>query len=823
MNAPVLAATAILGLPLLALGAQPPRQPDASRLARAIERLSIVGRVLYVAAHPDDENTRFLAWLVQAPRVRAAYLSITRGDGGQNLIGPEQGVDLGLIRTQELLAARRVDGAEQLFTRARDFGYSKSPEETLRIWGKDEILADVVLAIRRFQPDVIVTRFPTSGLETHGHHTASAILAGEAFRLAGDPSYRPEQVARYGAWKARRLVQNKPIFGGKPPPGEDLTGWLAVDVGGYDPTLGLSYGELAADSRGMHKSQGFGVARARGPSLEYFKVLDGEPMQRSLFDGIELDWMRVRGGGKVEAALLKARRAFDLARPDKALLPLAAARAELAKLPVTPLTRDKLAELDEVMLACAGVHLDVTTGEHEVVPGGTLPIVLGAINRSPADVQLLGAELSDGTSVELHEKLTNDRPFSQSRTLAIPGDVSLANPYWLDLPPEAGRFEVADASLIGLPERPSALWAELDLSIAGTRLRVRRDVYKQWVDPVAGERQRAVEILPAVTVDLTTPLLVFADDKARTVRVRLRATVAEVRGEARLAVPDGFRVEPTRQPFQLGARDAEAELSFQVTPPRRASDGILRAIVEIGDTRLERGLLHIEHAHIPIQTRLPVAEARLVRLELSHTRRRIGYIAGAGDEVPAALREVGYEVTMLSDEALREPLGHYEAIVAGVRAFNVRPSLSLLHDRLMAYVAAGGTLVVQYNTNNRLSKAPSELGPYPFEISQERVTDERAVVGSAAHSVLQTPNRIGAEDFAGWVQERGLYFAGKWDPRYEAPLSMHDPGEPPRKGSLLVARVGKGAFVYTGLAFFRQLPAGVPGAFRLFANLLELR
>ncbi len=822
MKASVLAALLAFAAPHAALAAQPPRQLGASRLKRALLRLSNLGRVLYVAAHPDDENTRLLAWLANDQLVRAAYLSITRGDGGQNLIGTELGSDLGIIRTQELLAARSVDGAEQLFTRARDFGYCKSPEEALRTWGHDEVLSDVVWAIRRFKPDVIVTRFPTSGFPTHGHHTASGQLADEAYELAADPTYHPEQVALVGTWRARRLVQNKPTFSSKP--GDPHPGHVAIDVGGYDPALGMSYGELAADSRSMHKSQGFGVARSRGPALEYLKLLRGEPFQRSLLDGVDTSWARLAGGRPIGVLLARAAKSFDDAQPEKVLPILAEAYGKLALLPKTEQTIKKRADLAEAMVACAGLHLEAGAADPITVPGGTVAVTAQSMNRSPANVQLAELRYSDGTTHAVGRPLSLGAAYVHEHRLAVPRDAPLGSAYWLDEPPTPGLYTVRDAALIGLPERTSPLTVRFGLVVAGQRVDVERSVFHAWVDPVAGERWRSVEITPPVTITPQTPALLFVDDQPRTLRVRLKSQLDEARGEVVLELPAGFSASPPRAPFQLDTRGAEREVSFRVTPPRGTSEGIVRAVVELGGARLSRGLSRIEHAHIPIQTRYPESEVRVSRFSLEHVKKRIAYVPGAGDEVANVLRQVGYDVTILSDDALRdEPLARYEAIVTGVRAFNTNARLPFLHDRLMAYVAAGGTLLVQYNTNNRLSKVPLEIGPYPFAISQDRVTDERAAVTIGDHPALSAPNRISAADFTGWVQERGLYFGKDWDARYEAPLTMSDEGEPAQRGSLLIARHGKGTFVYTGLAFFRQLPAGVPGAFRLFANLLDGR
>ena len=794
-------------------------QPDAARLERQLDRLLVVGNALYIAAHPDDENTRLLAWLQNGALLRAAYLSITRGDGGQNLVGNELGAPLGLIRTQELLAARGVDGAEQLFTRARDFGYSKSPDESMSIWGHAAVLADTVLAIRRVRPDVIFTRFQPGDSDTHGHHTASARLALEAFEKAADPAYMPDEGHRaLGPWQAKRIVWNQTNWSNAP--ASTFAGLPQLDAGGYDPWLGLSYGELAAESRSMHKSQGFGAARRRGPSPEYFKPLAGEPMVTAPFDGIVTDWSRVSGTAKLIAALQQARASFKTAAPEAAIPGLLAARAELIALADNPWKAAKLQELEQALLGCAGLWTEVVADQTATWPGGKLPVTVTALLRRPAaQVQLAAARLP-GKALRPERALREGDPVELKETLPISDFAPVSNPVWLDLPATAGLYPVGDPKLAGLPEGPPALEAELDFTFGNQTITVRRPVVFKWVDPVLGERYRAVEVLPAVTLEPGSPLLVFPDAQPRPLTVYL-SSAPGASGTVTLEAPAGFLFTPSESNFTVPA-GGEAQATFLVTPPREAATGLLRAVAKVGAQSYSRSLRRIEHAHIPIQTWLPPAEVKLVRAEVLHARRKLGYVPGPGDEVPEALRQAGYQVTMLPMAALREQeLSGFEAIVVGVRAHNTEPALQALHPKLMAYVEGGGTLVLQYLTNNWFNAAPPKLGPYPLAIGRGRVTDEEAAVEASADPVLQGPNAIGAADWLGWVQERGLYFAETWDPQYRAPLAMHDPAEQPLRGSLLIGKFGKGTFVYTGLAFFRQLPAGVPGAFRLFANLID--
>ena len=789
-------------------------QPGSAELARAIERLSIVGNVLYVAAHPDDENTRLLAYLVRERGLATTYLSLTRGDGGQNLLGPEQGAALGLIRTQELLRARAVDGAQQRFARARDFGYSKTPAETLAIWDRDAVLADVVWTIRVTRPDVIVTRFSPTGTDTHGHHTASAILALAAFKAAADPTFLPEQVKLAGAWQARRIVWNQ---------NGDSKGAVTIDTGGYEPALGRSYGELAADSRTMHKSQGMGTLPSRASSVDSFTLLDGAAMTSDPLDGVHADWTRVSGSERLRALLAEARTQFAMDAPWKSLDKLVEVRAALDALAENPWKAQKRAELDRVIAACSGVFVEASATAWSVLRRGVVPLSLTVVQRTPLELSLVSIALP-GQELEPRRALKRYEAVQLDASLAIPPDAPLVGPYWLETPPSAGLYHVDDQRAVGLPERAPPVATFGFRTRSGASFFIATVIDHKWLDPVAGEQHRAVEVLPAATLTPAASVLMFAGEQPRTLRVVVKASVGKVDGSVRAEVPAGFSISPDRLPFSLADKDEEQVLSFTVHAPRHGDHAaVVRFIGDAGTETLERGLRRIAYPHIPIQTMLLPAEVKLVRVELHRgANSRVGYVAGAGDEVAAMLEQVGYEVTALGPDALRGDLSRFGAIVLGVRAYNTSAGLLAAHDALESYVARGGVVVAQYSTANRLSKLPPKMGPAPFTISQDRVTDENAEVSIEAPGdpLLHRPNVITPADFGGWVQERGLYFASQWDAAYHTVLSMHDAGEPPHTGGLLVARHGKGAYIYTGLAFFRQLPAGVPGAFRLFANLM---
>ncbi len=799
---------------------------DAAQIRLALEKLQVVGSALYVGAHPDDENTALLAWLSSGRKVRTGYLSLTRGDGGQNLIGSDIGELLGVIRTQELLAARRVDGAEQFFTRALDFGFSKNPGETLEIWGRDRILADVVWVIRSFRPDVIVTRFPTDGRGGHGHHTASALLAEEAFTAAGDSTRFPEQLRYVRPWRSRRLLWNVFRFGGQ---GPDTTRTrLAVDLGAYDPLLGRSFTEIAGESRSMHKSQGFGSAERRGTWVNTFEHRLGDRAATDLFEGVNLRWSRIPGGERLIPLIREATRQFRPERPQAILPVLSRVHAILATLPDEPIVRQKRAELLEVMRSCAGIWLEAIALAPSASPGAEVRVAVSVLNRSDVrvtenEIELVASgERPDVVAEHIAVPVAFNIPVIDTFAVRLPAGAQPTQPYWLAQRPLKGSFEVADLQAIGAPETSPALRARVTLSILDARVAYEVPVVYRWTDPVQGERYRDFAVVPPVTMRFDQGVCLFADDRPREVRVVVQSAGRPIEGALRLRLPEGWRADPPQLEVALAGGDADTTLRFRVTRGGGPAASIALAEFESGGKRYGSRLVRLDYPHVPIQTLLLPAEARLVRADVKRSGERIAYLMGSGDAVPDALRQMGFAVALLDDDAVEvADLSAYDAIVAGVRAYNTRPRLRKLQRRLLDYVASGGRLVIQYNTAD--DALQDRLGPFPFKISRDRVTVEEAPVRlpDPGHPLLAEPNRITAEDFDGWVQERGLYFANPWDPRYETVLSCGDPGEKALAGGLLFARHGRGEFVYTGFAWFRQLPAGVPGAWRLFANLVS--
>ncbi len=797
----------------------------AAQIQLELERLRVLGSVLMTAAHPDDENTALLAWFARGRKVRTAYLAVTRGEGGQNLIGSEQGDALGLIRTQELLAARRLDGAEQYFTRAIDFGYSKNAEETFRKWGREQVLADMVWVIRRFRPDIVVLRFSGTSRDGHGHHQASAMLGEEAFHAAADPKRFPEQLRWVEPWQARRLMWN--VFGA---PRESPSGTVEVDVGQYDPVLGYSYSEIAGLSRSMHRSQGFGAPQRRGSAKNYLVVLAGPPARSDPFEGMDITWNRLPGGGAVDAILAEAVRAFHPSAPARVIPLLAKARPLIAALN-DPWARYKLAELDETIARCAGLWAEATADRRTVPPGGEVRVRAEVINRCSLPARLLSVSLGDRrgaqSSAVVEADLPENQPLSRELVWRFAPDTPYSAPFWLAAPRRQEAYALGEQELAGLADNPPVLEAEFRIAVGPASILLRRPVRYRFVDRVLGEQTRRLEVVPPVAVRLTQPVLLFPEEAPRPVEVELTALEEGVAGEVTLEVPPGWVARPAAREFRLFEAGSQETLAFEVAPPRSPLVARLRAVARLnGGREVSLGRRQIAYPHIEPVSWLPPAEARLVRADVKTLARAVGYVMGAGDEVPEALRQLGCQVTLLGPaELARGDLSRFDAVVTGVRAYNVRADLRANQRRLLEYVAQGGTLLVQYNTleSGPAARALADLGPFPLRLGRERITVEEAPVSlpDPRHPLLNSPNPIGPADFEGWVQERGLYFAAEWDPRYQPLLVSADPGEKPLAGGTLVARHGKGVYIFTAYAWFRQLPAGVPGAFRLFANLLS--
>lgn len=849
--------------------AQAPRSYTSSEILLQLKKLNTVGSVLYIAAHPDDENTRLIAYLANEKCLRTGYLSLTRGDGGQNLIGPEQGVELGVIRTQELLAARRIDGGEQFFTRAYDFGFSKSPEETLQKWNKDSVLSDMVWVIRNFRPDIIITRFATDGSGGHGHHTTSAILAEEAFEAAGDPTRFPEQLQHVEVWKPRRLFWN--VSTRFQNPNADMSPYIKLDVGGYNPLLGKSYGEIAAESRSMHKSQGFGSAKQRGEYFEYFKPIKGDTAGlKDIFEGIDFSWKRVKGGEKIGAMIEKIIKDYKIESPDKSnqklsqLLIALDSKYTIKHLKINneitssesylkSVISNKSSYCEEILKNINGLYVELLTESplisRNIKAGEFTDIKFNFISRSKIPFNFSYA-IGDIGFFAFRPKKDSTHFSSKFNTRYYQDGPN--GTYWLAKPIKNSMFDTETSSL---PE----LYFNSNVGMNFTYILNNKDSFRvnahpklqyKWTDPEKGELYRPVVITPPVMINVSEDVLVFDGSGAKKINIKLIAGRDSIKSTVTIKIPRGWNVQfcdsaitnqsmdPEEKSciFRIGKKGETSEIGLLIKPLNgNVSNKVLRFEISLDGQTYTKGIKEIKYDHIPIQTLFPEAEVKLVKLDVVKKSKRIGYIPGAGDEVQACLSQLGYEVTTLTDDKLAsENLSQYDAIITGVRAFNTNEKLPSFKQKLMDYVAAGGNLIVQYNTNSWAGPLSSDIGPYKFKITRNRITDEEAKVNFLLpnHPVFNTPNKITEKDFEGWIQERSIYHAGDWDSNYLAPISMTDPYEmtvggvspkgKPDNGALIIAKHGKGNFVYTGIVFFRELPAGVPGAYRFMVNLIEM-
>ena len=839
-------------LAAVALHAQPASTGD---IELALRKVNELGTVLMIAAHPDDERTNVLAYLARGRNMRTAYLSVTRGEGGQNLIGPEQGAALGLIRTEELLAARRIDGAEQFFTRAIDFGFSKTPAESIAKWGHENVLSDIVWVIRRYRPDVIILGFSGTPADGHGQHQASAILGKEAFEAAGDVTKFPDQLKYVKPWRASKLVYAGGFGGGgagrggrggrgqqsaaeaapQPPPQPPIAPPVPISTLGFSPFLGYTYDQLATISRSQHRSQGFGNigngppggrggGPAAAPQTPRQPAPPPPPPAPDLFTGIDHSWKRLPGGAPVDAFLTQAIHEFDAAHPENTIPLLIKARPLIAAIN-DPLAKIKLAELDELIGSCAGLWVEAVASQAEATPGSKVHVTINAYPRLPVEMSVDSAQAE---GVWTAPPLTKFEPrqgggVTAAFDLDIPASQPYSQPYWLEKPPIGERYTVSDEMLAGLPESPVE-HMRFHLTVAGAPIEIVRRIENRSTDRAEAERIRPITVVPPISVNLNSSVAMFPSTTARKVNAIIRAEVPNADGELHIEAPAGWKVEPRSLPFKMAAAGEERDLAFSVTPPAKESTAALHLTAVIGGHNVDVGMTTISYPHIPVEVLFPRSELKMVRADIHVSARHVGYIMGAGDEVPDALRQMGIEVSMLDESDLSKgDLSRFDAIVAGVRAYNVRADLRANESRLMDYVSKGGTYVVQY-----MSGGAQNIGPYKITIpggNGYRVTVEDAPMRFTHPDsrLLQYPNHINEKDFEGWVQERGLLFPTEWDPKYETVFSSNDPGEKPLEGGELWTHYGKGVYIFSSYVWFRELPAGVPGAYRLFANMLSAK
>ena len=789
---------------------------------QAIRKLNVLGTVLYVAAHPDDDNARLIAYFAKDKLYRTGYLSMTRGDGGQNLIGDEQGFELGLIRTQELLASRNVDGGEQFFSRAYDFGYSKNPEETFSIWDKEKILSDVVWVIRKIQPDVVITRFPTTGEGGHGHHTASAILANEAYSAAADPNRFPEQLKYVKPWQVKRVLWNTFNFGGANTTNADQ---FHFDDGIYNPLLGKSYGELGAESRSQNRTQGTGSTSVIGQAIEYFRTTKGDPPINDLMDGVDVSWKRVKGGEEIEKIVNGLIASFDFGHPVNSVKGLVQLYKALQQLPDGYWKTRKLKETKDLIEQCSGLFITATSPQQYAVQTDSVRINFLLNNRVGVNASLIKVQV-DAFDSSFNLPLTKNVNVNFGKTLFVPDSKPITQPYWLANKMEEGYFNVNDQLKIGQADVDPAFIAAITVTIEGENINFEKPVKFKFTDPVHGELYEPLVIIPSFDVSIPNDLVVYkinSKDNQLTQPAVFKANkdISDVKIYA------GDRGIPGSEKMDLSKGQLR---EVETLKPFNPSDTVSKLTVtefkykKGGD--IAKSIRSIKYDHIPYITYFKNSESKQLALKIETYGKKIGYIPGAGDKIPAALEQMGFDVNILSQKELnKNDLGRFDAVIVGVRAYNTNELMANYYDKLMKYVNEGGNLIVQYNNTQFRNNQQPKICPYNFTISGKRVTDENATVNflNPDHPVLNFPNKITQDDFKGWIQERSIYHASNFDrSKFETILSMHDPGEGDDDGSLIIAKFGKGVFVYTGLVFFRELPAGVPGAYRLLANLIAL-
>lgn len=806
---------------LISIYSQPFPNLNSSEIKLGLMKLNVLGTVLYVGAHPDDENTAVISYLAKGELLRTAYLSVTRGDGGQNLIGPEQSEQLGVIRTQELLEARKIDGGKQFFTRALDFGYSKSPAETFKIWNKNTILSDVVWIVRKFKPDVIIARFPETGEGGHGHHTASAILASEAFDLANDPSAFPEQLKYVTIWQPKRIfwnawvktLENKKINTAELP---------TINVGEYNPLLGKSYTEISALSRSMHKSQGFGASATRNNLLNHFVLLKGDSVKKDLFEGIDFTWNRVEGGEEIQKLIDKTISEFDDENPSASISDLAAIYTKIKNLEDEYWKEVKLAEVKELIRSCAGIWIEGIGTDEYAALSDQIKVQTSIVNRSSENFILKSISVNNETKKIENGSLKNGEMFTSDFVIHIPDDSKISNPYWLINEHSTGSFAVDDQTMIGLPESTAPFNCNFTVEIYGEEIEFSVPLYKRITDPVDGELYSQVKIAPPAVINIEKDLYFFNGTSSKEIKVTVQSLKDNLSGKVFFNINNGWKIEPAAIDFYDMNKNQKKDFFIKITPNQSAFQSEITAKVSIDGREYTKQIIRKQYKHIMPQTIFQDSKALLQSYDLTKTKlKKIGYISGSGDLIPNFLSDLGFDVVIFDDKQFNQnQLNQYDAIITGIRAYNTRDELAAFQKELFKYVENGGTLISQYNTTAQLILSP---GIFPLKISHDRVTDENSAVKiiNKDHKIFNYPYKITEDDFKGWIQERGLYFPAEWDEKYETLLSMNDDGENEKLSSILYAKYGKGTFVYTGLSFFREIPAGVEGAIKLFINILH--
>ena len=810
---------------------QQPLKPNSAFIYNQIEKLNFLGSVLYIAAHPDDENTRLISYLSNDKMARTGYLSLTRGDGGQNLIGPELRDQLGVIRTQELLEARKIDGGEQFFSRANDFGYSKNPEETLQIWDKNQVLSDVVWAIRKFQPDVIINRFDhRSPGTTHGHHTASALLSVESFDLANDAAVFPNQLKWVKPWQPKRQFFNTSwwFYGSKEKfDAADKTKLSSLQIGVYYPSIGKSNQEIAALSRSCHESQGFGSTGSRGEEIEYLEFLKGVSLNNTskIFEGVDTTWNRIKGGAAVGELVQKILKEYDFKNPASSIPNLVKVYSMVQLLEDVHWKSIKTEELKKLIAACSGLYLEVVSENQTATPNNPLNVKIEAINRSENSMILKNViSMPEGKNTTLNSPLNNNISFNKNLAIQLPETVNYTNPYWLNEKGTLGMYKVNEQQNIGIADVIREVKLVFNIEINTVTIPFERNIVYKYNDPTRGEIYNPLDIIPEISTTIIDNVALFNSSKSKTIGVKIKAGKENQKGILKLELPSNWKVNPTEFAFALSKKGEEQIVNFEVFPPKNSDEITAKAISIVNGKSFDKEQININYEHISKQQILRTSEARFIRLDIKTGNEKIAYLMGAGDEVPKSLMQMGYEVTEINpSEITKEKLANYDVLITGIRAYNTVKELKFKQEILLNFVKEGKTMLVQYNTTDEL--VTKNIAPFPIKISRDRVTEENAEVRFLApeHPVLNYPNKITTKDFEGWTQEQGLYYPSEWDESFTPILSSNDRMETPKNGGLLIAKYGKGNYIYTGLSFFRELPEGVTGAYRLISNLISIK
>ncbi len=811
------------------ISGQEAQRYNTAEIFHKMEKLNVVGSVLYVAAHPDDENTRLLSYLANEKKLHTTYISLTRGDGGQNLLGPEIGPVMGVLRTQELLEARKIEGTHQLFTRANDFGFSKNGEETMEIWDADGVTADVVWALRTTRPDVIINRFDhrTSG-STHGHHTASALIAIDAFDKAGNKNQYPEQLKYTDIWQPQRLFYNTSwwAFGSQEAFDKaDKTNYVTQEIGVYYPYLGESNSDIGARSRSMHKCQGFGSTGSRGSALEYLESIKGDlPISKNdILEGINTSWTRLKGGDKVKKLIETLLANYDFKNPEKSVPQLAKIYEAIGQIEDTFWKKIKQAEIVELLLACGAVFTEARTFTHKVAPGDLLNLEIEFSQDRPSDIKLIDITGLDQTFNKTNSESKITDVLFWKKEVTVPSETPYTLPYWLWKKGTLGMLNVTRQEDVCKPLTDKVLKFLFTIDINGIKIPFEKELVHKYNDTKRGATYRPLEVIPALSINPQTNVIIFADNTPQTVTVGLHAWSNDIKGTLSIPTPKGWKISPEKIDFSFDKKDVTQDFIFTMTPPDDAQEITITPVATVGDKKYDGTLIDISYEHIPYQVVRMPADIKVARLNIKNHTQKIAYIMGAGDDIPQSLRNIGCQVDVVkADQLTSNFLKDYGALIMGVRAYNTLPELKHKQDIIFDFISNGGNVLVQYNVNRGL--VTPDFSPYPITLSRKRVTEENSEVRiiNPNHPALNLPNKITSKTFEGWVQERGLYYPEKWDEKFSSLISSNDKNEEPLDGSILIAPYGKGHFIYTGISFFRQLPAGVSGAYLLFANLISM-